>query len=40
MGAKRFHQVDIPASVETIILLADNDAEARDAACWAWANAR
>lgn len=31
MGAKRFHQVDIPASVETIILLADNDAEGRRA---------
>ncbi|WP_190287369.1 toprim domain-containing protein [Novosphingobium sp. LASN5T] len=31
MGAKRFHQVNIPASVETIILLADNDAEGRRA---------
>ena len=31
MGAKRFHQVDIPASVETLILLADNDAEGRRA---------
>ncbi len=31
MGAKRFHQVDIPASVETVILLADNDAEGRRA---------
>ncbi|WP_240950202.1 toprim domain-containing protein [Novosphingobium sp. ERN07] len=31
MGAKRFHQVDIPVSVETVILLADNDAEGRRA---------
>jgi 5S rRNA maturation endonuclease (ribonuclease M5) len=31
MGAKRFHQVNIPASVETVILLADNDAEGRRA---------
>ena len=31
MGAKRFHQVAIPASVETVILLADNDAEGRRA---------
>lgn len=31
MGAKRFHQLDIPASVETVILLADNDAEGRRA---------
>ena len=31
MGAKRFHQVDIPASVETVILLADNDTEGRRA---------
>lgn len=31
MGAKRFHQVDIPASVETVILLADDDAEGRRA---------
>ena len=31
MGAKRFHQVDIPASVETVILLADNDPEGRHA---------
>jgi hypothetical protein len=31
MGAKRFHQVDIPASVETVILLADNDPEGRRA---------
>lgn len=31
MGAKRFHQVDIPASVETVILLADNDLEGRRA---------
>ena len=31
MGAKRFHQVEIPASVETVILLADNDAEGRRA---------
>ena len=25
MGAKRFHQVEIPASVERVFLLADND---------------
>lgn len=31
MGAKRFHQVDIPTSVETVILLADNDPEGRRA---------
>lgn len=31
MGAKRFHQVNVPASVETIILLADNDLEGRRA---------
>ena len=31
MGAKRFHQIDIPASVETVILLADNDPEGRRA---------
>lgn len=31
MGAKRFHQLDIPASVETVILLADNDPEGRHA---------
>jgi hypothetical protein len=31
MGAKRFHQLTIPASVETLILLADNDAEGRRA---------
>lgn len=31
MGAKRFHQLDIPASVETVILLADNDSEGRRA---------
>lgn len=31
MGAKRFHQVEIPASVETVILLADNDPEGRRA---------
>jgi hypothetical protein len=32
MGAKRFHQVDIPPSVERVILLADNDPEGRRAA--------
>lgn len=31
MGAKRFHQADFPASVETVILLADNDPEGRRA---------
>ena len=31
MGAKRFHQVQIPESVETVILLADNDPEGRRA---------
>lgn len=31
MGAKRFHQLTIPPSVETAILLADNDAEGRSA---------
>ena len=31
MGAKRFHQVEIPASVERVILLADNDPEGRRA---------
>lgn len=31
MGAKRFHQLDIPVSVETVILLADNDLEGRRA---------
>lgn len=31
MGAKRLHQVEIPASVETVILLADNDPEGRRA---------
>ena len=31
MGAKRFHQVKIPASVERVILLADNDREGRRA---------
>ena len=31
MGAKRFHQVEIPASVETVILLADNDPEGQRA---------
>lgn len=31
MGAKRFHQVEIPASVERVILLADNDLEGRRA---------
>lgn len=31
MGAKRFHQVDIPAAVETVILLADNDTVGRRA---------
>lgn len=29
MGAKRFHQVEIPAPVETVILLADNDPDGR-----------
>ncbi len=31
MGAKRLHQLIIPASVKTLILLADNDAEGRAA---------
>jgi hypothetical protein len=31
MGAKRFHQVEIPPSVERVILLADNDPEGRRA---------
>jgi len=31
MGAKRFDQVEIPASVERVILLADNDPEGRRA---------
>ncbi|MCB2075756.1 MAG: toprim domain-containing protein [Novosphingobium sp.] len=31
MGAKRFHQVEIPTSVERVILLADNDPEGRRA---------
>ncbi|WP_231472197.1 toprim domain-containing protein [Novosphingobium sp. CECT 9465] len=31
MGARRFHQVHIPVHVETLILLADNDAEGRRA---------
>lgn len=31
MGAKRFHQVQIPESVETVILLTDNDPEGRRA---------
>lgn len=31
MGAKRFHQVKIPTSVETVILLADNDPEGQRA---------
>lgn len=31
MGAKRFHQLTIPACVQTLILLADNDAEGRRA---------
>lgn len=31
MGAKRFHQVEIPASVERVFLLADNDPEGRRA---------
>lgn len=31
MGAKRFQQVEIPASVERVILLADNDTEGRRA---------
>lgn len=32
MGAKRFHQVEIPHFVERVILLADNDPEGRRAA--------
>ena len=36
MGAKRFHQLTIPSSVETLILLADNDAEGRRARDRAW----
>lgn len=31
MGAKRFHQVELPTSVERVILLADNDREGRRA---------
>lgn len=31
MGAKRFHQVELPPSVERVILLADNDPEGRRA---------
>lgn len=31
MGAKRFHQVTLPPSVERVILLADNDAEGKRA---------
>lgn len=31
MGAKRFHQLNIPETVTTLILLADNDAEGRRA---------
>lgn len=31
MGAKRLHQLTLPASVKTLILLADNDAEGRAA---------
>ena len=31
MGAKRFHQVEIPLSVERVILLADRDPEGRRA---------
>lgn len=31
MGAKRFHQVEIPAAVETVVLLADNDPEGQRA---------
>ena len=31
MGAKRFHQVELPTSVERVILLADNDPEGRRA---------
>lgn len=31
MGAKRFHQVELPSHVETLILLADNDLEGRRA---------
>ena len=36
MGAKRFHQLSIPPSVETLILLADNDAEGQRARDRAW----
>lgn len=36
MGAKRFHQLTIPPGVETLILLADNDAEGRRAHNRAW----
>ena len=31
MGAKRFHPVELPTSVEHVILLADNDPEGRRA---------
>jgi hypothetical protein len=31
MGARRFHQVDLPPGVERVILLADNDLEGRRA---------
>lgn len=31
MGAKRFHQVELPTSIERVILLADNDPEGRRA---------
>ncbi len=31
MGARRFHQIELPATVETVILLADNDPEGRRA---------
>lgn len=36
MGAKRLHQLTILPSVETVILLADNDAEGRRARDRAW----
>lgn len=31
MGARRFHQLELPSQVETLILLADNDIEGRRA---------
>jgi len=35
MGAKRFHQVEMPTSVAHVILLADNDPEGLRAEAWA-----